>query len=556
MKRMLLISMAFVLTLLGGCGRDGSGETTTDTRSAKLYEGVDRYHRPIRTSSEEAQRWFDQGLQLVYGFNHDEAIHSFRKAAELDPEAPMPWWGIAYSHGININDAEMTEERWKAAQEAVDEAKRRLAGADPVETALVRALDERYSWPPPEEQRTLDEAYAAAMERVWKEYPDDPDVGAFYAEALMDLQPWDYWTSSGEPRGRIEEVVGVLESVMEKRPDHPGAAHYYIHAIEASQDPDRAVAAADRLRDLVPGAGHLVHMPSHIYIRVGRYGDASDANVKAIAADRAFLAVAPEPDFYWVYVAHNLHFLAFAAMMEGRYETAIQAARELERDVPDAALKKHGWIIEGIMPTTFHVLIRFGRWEEILKEPERPEFRLVSRAVRHYARGIAHSALGHTDEARKEIEAFDEAIARVPEDWWIFNNRVHQVLPIARAMMKGELAYREGRLEEAFSALREGIAAEDALVYDEPPGWMLPVRHSLGALLMESGRYAEAERIYREDQQRNRANGWSLLGLKLALEKQGHPEEAKEVESRLAAAWSRSDVKPMSSCYCAPGRAG
>jgi tetratricopeptide (TPR) repeat protein len=553
-KRILILACVITVAATCGCGRYETTATEAGVTDARLYDGVDRYHRSIRTSSDEAQRWFDQGMQLLYGFNHDEAIRSFQESARLDPETPMPWWGIAYAHGMNINDPEMTEDRWKAAWEAVEEARRRIDNGDPVEAALVGAVGERYAWPPPEEQRALDEAYANAMEGVWKEFPNDPDVGALYAEALMDLQPWDYWTDAGEPRGRIEEVVSTLESVLAMQPDHPGATHFYVHAVEASQDPDRAVPAADSLKDRVPGAGHLVHMPSHIYVRVGRYSEAADANERAIAADRAYLEVAPEPQIYMLYYAHNLHFLAYAAMMEGRYETAMRAARELERDVPEAVLREYGSLIEGIMPTTFHVLIRFGRWEEILEEPERPEFRLVTRAVRHYARGIALSALGRTEEARAEIEAFDQAIAAVPEDWWIFNNRVHQVLPIARAMLEGELAFREGRLDEAFAALRRGVAAEDALVYDEPPGWMLPVRHALGALLMSAGRYAEAEEVYREDQLRNRGNGWSLLGLRLALEAQGRNAEAETVVEKIAAAWERADVKPTSSCLCEPGR--
>jgi tetratricopeptide (TPR) repeat protein len=349
------------------------------------------------------------------------------------------------------------------------------------------------------------------------------------------------------------EIVSVLEAVLEAQPDHPGAMHFYIHAVEASQDPDRAVATADRLIDRVPGAGHLVHMPSHIYVRVGRYGDAADANEKAIAADRAYFEVAPEPGMYWLYYAHNLHFLAYSAMMEGRYETAIRAARDLERDIPEPFLREWAWIAEGIMPTTFHVMIRFGRWEEILKEPEPPEFRLVSRAVRRYARGIALSALGRTEEARREIEAFDAAIALVPEDWWIFNNKIDQVLPIARAMLEGELTFREGRLDYAFQVLRGGVAAEDALVYDEPPGWMLPVRHALGALLMSAERYEEAEDVYRADQRLNRDNGWSLLGLRLSLEAQGRHDEAAAIAPRVDEAWKRVEIRPTSSCLCEPG---
>jgi tetratricopeptide (TPR) repeat protein len=318
--------------------------------------------------------------------------------------------------------------------------------------------------------------------------------------------------------------------------------------------PEKAVAAADRLADRVPGSGHLVHMPSHIYVRTGRYADAADANVRAIAADRAYFRLAPEPDYYWGYYAHNLHFLAFSSMMESRYEEAMRAARDLEREIPEWYLRQYGGFIEGVMPTIYHVMIRFGRWEDILAEPQRPEYRLVSRAVHHYARGIALSALGRTAEARAEVDRFEEAVAEVPEDWWVFNNRVHQVLPIARAMLEGELAFREGRHDEAFAALRRGVAAEDALVYDEPPAWMLPVRHALGALLMSAGRYEEAETVYREDLRRNAENGWSLLGLREALAAQRRSGEAPALQSRLAAAWKRADVAPTSSCFCEPGR--
>ncbi len=334
--------------------------------------------------------------------------------------------------------------------------------------------------------------------------------------------------------------------------DHPGANHLYIHAMEAVA-PEKAVRSADVLLTRVPGSGHLVHMPSHIYVRVGRYADAADANVLAIATDRAYFKVAPEPDYYWGYYAHNLHFLAFSSMMESRYETALAAARDMEREIPEWYLRQYGGFVEGIMATTFHVMIRFGRWEEILAEPERPDYRLVTRAVHYYARGIALSALGRTDEARVEIARFEKAVAKVPGDWWVFNNRVHQVLPIARAMLEGELAFREGRLDEAFAALRRGVAAEDALVYDEPPAWMLPVRHALGALLMSADRYAEAEAVYREDLERNLNNGWSLLGLREALAAQNKDSESMELRSRLAAAWQRADVAPTSSCFCEPG---
>jgi tetratricopeptide (TPR) repeat protein len=539
-----VVSAAVVV--LTGCQKEAP------SNGGLIYEGFGNYERAISTESASAQQWFNQGMQLMYGFNHDEAIRSFEQAAASDPSSPMPWWGIAYCNGININDPEMTDERSRRAWEASQEAVARIDAASPVEAALVQAVAQRYAWPAPEDRGELEQNYADAMEAVYKEFPDDPDVAALFAEALMDLQPWDYWTDAGEPKGRTEEFVGIIERALETNPLHPGANHFFIHAIEASSEPDRAVEAADRLTEIVPGSGHLVHMPSHIYIRVGRYADAAQSNINAIEVDRAYLAKAPTPGMYAAYYGHNLHFLSFAAMMSGNYEQAIRAARDLEAEMPESAVRDFAGLIEGIMPATFHVLIRFGKWEQILEEPDYPEWRLVSRAVRRYARSIANSALDRTEEARVELEAFEEAMAEVPEEWWIFNNRVSAVLPIARAMINGELLFREGKRDEAYAILREGVAAEDALVYDEPPGWMLPVRHALGELLMADERYAEAEAVYREDLRRNRDNGWSLTGLQLALQKQKRESEAEGLSMRLASAFNYADTRPSSSCYCEP----
>lgn len=543
--RFIVAVGAFVSVLMNGTG------TPAQTN---LYEGFGNYTRPIQTTSEEAQAWFNQGMQLFYGFNHDEAIRSFEKAAELDPKSPMPWWGIAYSHGININDPVMNEERSRLARDAADEAMRRIGNASDVEKQFVLAIDPRYALPIPDDRRTLDMAYAEAMGAAHKRYPKDADIAALYAESLMNLQPWDYWENDGTPKGRIEEVLQVLENGLEQSPDHPGLNHFYIHAVEASQDPDRAIAAANRLEKLVPGSGHLVHMPSHIYIRVGRYSDAVDTNSQAVVADRRYFERAPEPKMYTVYYAHNLHFLAYAAMMSGRYEDALNAARDLEADVKEDALRDLAPLIEGVMPTTLHVMIRFGKWEEILEEPEYPEWRLVSRAVYHYGRSIAHSALGEVEEARAELDTFYTVVQTIPEDWYIFNNKVHSVLPIAEAMIQGELWWREGKRDDAYAVLRKGIEAEDALVYDEPPGWMLPVRHALGALLMAGEQYADAEETYREDLARNRNNGWALLGLRNALLAQGKTTEAGELKATLESAWNKAEVMPTSSCYCEPGK--
>jgi tetratricopeptide (TPR) repeat protein len=542
---LLLLTAAMLIAVLAANRAPGSAQ-------ALLYEGMGDHTRTISTNSPEAQAYFNQGLQLTFGFNHDEAIRSFRRAAELDPSAPMPWWGIAYCNGININDPAMNEQRSRDAWDAVQAAQTRSDRASAAERALINALATRYAWPAPEDRAELDRAYADAMQTVYEQFPGDADIAAFYAESLLNLQPWDYWTLAGEPKGRAEEIVAVLEGALRVNPVHPGANHFYIHAVEASSDPDRAVAAADRLTSLVPGSGHLVHMPSHIYVRVGRYTDAKRSNVQAVAIDRAYFAKAPPPGIYAMYFGHNLHFLAFAAMMSGNEQDALQAARDLEAEMPEEPLREYAGLIDGIMPTNLHVLIRFGRWEQILEEPDYPEWRLMSRAVWAYARSIACSALGKTAQARQEMAEFERRAAAVPADWLVMNNKASDLLPIARAMVQGELLFREGRRDEAYAILREGVALEDNLVYDEPPGWMLPVRHALGALMMADGRYAECEAVYREDLARNRENMWALTGLRLALAAQGKTGDAERAGRRLEVALTDATIRPTSSCLCEP----
>jgi tetratricopeptide (TPR) repeat protein len=525
----------------------------TAAATLPTYPGMGAYHRHVSSDSDAAQHYFDQGLQLLYGFNHDEAIRSFRQAAQLDPDCAMAYWGESYACGIHVNNTQMSEAKSRQGYEAAQEALRHLAHASPVEAALVRALAQRYAWPVPADRKPLDQAYADAMEQAWREFPYDPDVGALFAESLMNLQPWDYWTHDGEPKGRANEIVATLERVLELRKDHPGANHFYIHAVEASKTPARAVEAADRLGALVPGSGHLVHMPAHIYIRLGRYSDAADTNERAIEVDRTYFELAPPPDFYSLYYVHNIHFLTFAAMMEGRYQTALDAARRLEREIPADFLRGYPQFAEGFMPTPLHVLVRFGKWQEILAEPEAPEFRRFSRAARHYARGVALANLRRPEEARAELAAFDAESAQVPESWTVGNNPAHVVLPLARAMLVGEILHAEGKPDEAFASLRQGVQREDDLVYDEPPAWLQPVRHALGALLLDAGRAPEAEAVYRADLEKNPGNGWSLLGLEQALRAQDPASaEADALAAARKAAWARSDVQPTSSCYCAP----
>ncbi len=335
---------------------------------AQVYPGFAGYERSVRTTSPTAQSWFDQGIQLLYGYNHDEAIRSFRQAAIDDPECAMGWWGLAYAAGLHINNTEMSALQSEIAFEAAGRARAALEARAPghaldaVEAELIDAVSQRYAWPVPEDRSALDQAYADAMEAAWAAHPADPDVGALYAEALMNLQPWDLWTHDGEPKGRTLEVVEVLERTLAMAPDHPGANHFYIHTVEASNTPERAVPSAERLMDLVPGSGHLMHMPSHIFARVGRYADAADSNDRAIEADSAYFAEAPAPDFYSLYYLHNLHFLSYVAMMEGRYEAALTAAERLEREVPPAFLKTYVELADGLMSTSLHVRIRFGRF--------------------------------------------------------------------------------------------------------------------------------------------------------------------------------------------------
>ena len=521
-------------------------------RGPAMYEGFTGYARQVTTRSPEAQRWFDQGIQLLYGFNHDEAIRSFEQAAAIDPDCAMAWWGSAYARGLHINNPQMGEEQSRLAFEAAQKALKALDDESPIEQALVRAVVQRYEWPAPEDRRPLDERYAAAMEQAWHAFPDDPDVGALFAESLMNLQPWDLWTGGGEPKGRVLEILGVLDRTLARHPEHPGANHFFIHAIEASPWPQRGTDAAERLVALVPGSGHLVHMPSHIFIRTGRYADAADANARAIEADEKYFAVAPPPDFYSLYFMHNVHFLAYAAMMEGRYQTAIDAARKIERLIPDKFLKDYITLADGFMPAALHVMIRFGKWDEILAEPAPPQFRILSRAEWHFARSIAFSALNRIEEAQHEIDLLDAAAGELTDEWMMGNNSARDVVRIARKVAQGDLAFRAGRADEAFTLLREAVTLEEKLKYGEPPGWMQPVRHALGALLLADGRAAEAEQVYRADLVRHPHNGWSLLGLQQSLQAQARDDEANAITSRLEKAWARADVKPAASCYCHP----
>lgn len=540
--RLAVVSWTF--TLGAGCAATGRPD------GPRLFDGLGKHERAVSTRSDLARRYFNQGLILAFAFNHDEAIRSFTEAARLDPELAIAWWGVALCHGPHINNPVVPPERSKAAWEALLKAQALRDKAGVTERALIDALAKRYADPPPADRGPLDAAYAEAMGEVWKAHRDDADVGVLYAEALMDLQPWDLWTHDGKPKGRTEEIVSVLEAVRKLDPDHPGANHLYIHAVEASPQAERGVEAADRLRQAVPAAGHLVHMPGHIYVRVGRWADAAAANERAIEADRRYRARVPRQDFYRVYMAHNDHFLAWVSMMEGRRAVAVAAARRMVAGVPREWADKNAPLIDGYLPIVTEVLMRFGRWDEILAEPEPAAHFPISVAMWRFARGVALAGKGDATAAEAEQAKFSAAAAAVPEGAMLAVNPAHAVLKIAGHVLAGEIALRRGRIDDAVRELRAGVELEDALRYMEPPEWIQPVRHTLGAVLVAAKRYEEAEAVYRADLARNTENGWSLHGLAECLKARGATAEAGEVEARFRKAWARADTKIQSSCLC------
>jgi len=515
------------------------------------------HHRSVSTSNADAQKAFDQGLAWSFSFNHGDAERAFREAARLDDTLALAWWGVALVNGPHINNPTLDEAHAKVAWDALAEAKRRRDGASEVEKALIDALGARYAWPPPADRHALDEGYAAAMADVYKRFPKDADVATLYAEALMDVRPWNQWTREGQPQPGTLEVLQALETARGLAPDHPGALHLTIHALEASPQPERAREAADRLRNLVPDAGHLVHMPSHIDVRLGRWQDAAVANERAMAADERYNARKLEPGFWGLYMAHNRHFLGYTAMMEGRREAALDHMQGVVTMFPPEFVKENAAFMDAFMTSHLEALKRFGEWQAILDHKPVVEGLPVSTAHRHMVRAVALSALGRVREAEKEAAAFRTAVAAISKDAAWGSNTAAGAMAVGLPYVEGEIAYRKGNKTAAIAKLREAVAREDALKYDEPPAWTVPTRHSLGAVLIASRRYAEAEAVYREDLRRYPENGWSLRGLAQALEAQGKRPEAADVKARLAKAWARADVVVDSSCLCIrPGSGG
>jgi tetratricopeptide (TPR) repeat protein len=542
------------------------------------YYDLGPYTRKITAAGPEAQLWFDRGLNWLYGFNHAEAIACFKKALEHDPDCAMAYWGISYAAGPNYNlpwylyDPAGKAAALATAYDALQGALARIERASPVEQALIRALPARYPQREAvEDQAPWDAAYADAMRSVFHAYRDDLEVREVFVEAIMNLTPWKMWDLKtggvAEGAGTLE-AMEVLDSAFRDFPrawDHPGLLHLYVHLMEMSPFPQRALRAGDRLRDLVPDAGHLIHMPTHIDVLCGHYRDVLVYNHKAIVADRKFLAREGALNVYALYRTHNHHFAIYGAMFLGQYGPAMAAAQELIDTTPEELLRipspPMADFVEGYLPMKQHVLIRFGKWREIIAQdlPADRTLYCSTTAMMLYAQTVAHSALGHIAEAEKTRAAFMEAKPRVPESRRVHNNTVRDLLEIAQAMLDGELEYRRGNHEVAFTHLRRSVELDDALPYDEPWGWMQPTRHALGALLLEQGRVAEAEAVYRSDLgldgKLSRAcqhldNLWSLHGLHECLTRRGEAVEAALIKQRLELALARSEVPVKASCFC------
>ena len=509
-----------------------------------LYPGLGPVHHPVTTASPLAQKYFDQGLAFTYGFNHYEAELSFQQAAKIDPRMAMAYWGMALVLGPNYN-MPGDSDRNRRARETVAYAKTLEPGASSEERDLINALAQRYA-ANGSTSPASDRAYAAAMRKVAHKYPTDPDVQTLFAESLMDLHPWRLWSSDGKPGPDTIEIVTTLEAVLKQAPDNIGANHYYIHAVEASSDPGRALPSAKRLGTLAPGAGHLVHMPSHIYIRTGQYHAAAEANARAIKVDQAFLAKSKEKGIYpLMYYTHNVHFLCFAQMIEGRKLDALKSARLLETMISPAEVRAMP-MAEFLVPMPYFVEARFGMWDEALKEPSPPKDLVFSVAMWHYARTLAYVARRDRSAAAREQRQLEAAVAAIPPDRPLgTSNKALDVAKIAAAVSSGEIAAGRGNRKLAVAQLTDAVRLEDALNYEEPPMWYYPVRESLGGQLLAMGRAQQAETVYRDDLKKNPGNPRSLYGLAQCLSKEGKSEEAALAREQFRKAWRYADSEPL-----------
>ena len=516
------------------------------TDAPPLFDNLGSLHHPITTTSEQAQRFFDQGLRLVYAFNHEEAIRSFEAAAQFDSQAAMPYWGIALALGPNINSV-MEKKDERRAIEMVQKARRLAGHITPVEQAYIEALVTRYVGRKGIKRKGLDEAYAKAMRSVAQRFPEDADAATLFAEALMDLRPWDFWKPDGRPQPGTEEIVTTLEAVLVKNPDHPGACHYYLHAVEASLQPERALPCADRLPGLMPGAGHLVHMPAHIYMRVGKYHEAVEGNQQAAHVDEQYFASQhPTGEYADGYYRHNLHFLWASLAMEGRNVEAMKAARDVVATITvEEASKDRSK--EFYLPTPIFSMIRFGRWEELLKEPVPPTGLRLMDGMWRLGRGLALVATGRLPGAEGEQVVLAGLTKQIRRDRTTEEKTQRALLKIAERILSGEIAAHRQRYEDAIRLFEEAIKMEEALPYSEPPLWPLSVRHHLGAVLLLADRPSEAEEVYHADLLRHPNNGWALTGLTQSLRAQQKDDQAAEAEGRFKKAWTHADFIPADS---------
>lgn len=514
----------------------------SDEGKAALLPGFGKVHHKISTRSAQAQRFFDQGLSLMYGFNHEEAVRSFRKAAELDPQCAMAWWGIGLALGPNINDPELDAAREKTAFDAARKALDLSRNATAQEQAYIQALNRRYSIEPNADLKKAAAAYSDAMRELMKAYPDDLDAATLFAESAMDLRPWQLWQPDGTPAEGTVEIVSTLESVLQRDPRHLGANHFYIHATEASRNPEKARASAERLKTLAPASGHLVHMPAHVFIRTGDYHAASRANEVAAEADRAYIRKTGATGMYpSMYYSHNLHFLAVSCSMEGRFADAKKAADEVfsraASGVKDIAM------LEWFMPTPALVLVRFGKWDDILALRAADPGLHLHTAFWRFARGMAFTGKNQLDAAQDELTAMRKVIEQIPADAPFGFSGAHPVLKVAERLLTGKLAAARGNVAEAAGALREAAAGEDALSYDEPPDWHIPTREALGAQLLRAGDAAGAEAVFREELARHPNSGRALWGLSRALSAEGKNAESARMQKQFEQAWKYADVR-------------
>jgi len=537
------------------------GETSAQAPHHQHYERIAATHQPgpggvlaprlqklgthtfkVTTKSARAQSFINQGLNLAYGFNHAEAGRAFAEATRLDPACAMAYWGQALVLGPNINAAMAPEDEPKALT-LVQKAQSLARGVTARERAYIDALATRYTGKA-DGRAAADRAFAEAMRALTKKYPRDLDAATIFAESLMDLRPWNYWTRDGEPQEGTEEAVAALERVIASNPKHPGALHYWIHLWEPTKDPRRAEKEADRLLPLMPGAGHMVHMPAHIYLRVGRYADVVSSNQQAVAADEDYIAQCRAQGVYPLgYYPHNIHFVWLGATMTGQRRLAIESARKAASAVAPATPEQLPFV-QGFLVVPYFALVRFGRWDEILAEPKPAHDSLYTRAIWHFARGSAFAATGQADKAVQERQALqaiaaDPALAKMPA---FSLNPPDTIVTIAVEMLNGEIAARQKQYDAAIAHFDRARRLEDGLIYTEPPDWHAPVRHWLGATLLDAGRPAEAEVEYWEDLEKNPDNGWALAGLYHALVAQGKKADAALVDERFKKAWSRADV--------------